>query len=132
MNNVGNVWRANHFKVEEEVVLSGGAVSKSREVGPESRIEDFLSENLGRVLIAKGLLTYLRHHTQDACTLVVREVAKLALNIFPLHYVLRSTINFLFKSYRSHETHLVVIGSVRAQWCFESWSKYITHWVSST
>ena len=45
--------RANHFKVEEEVVLSGGAVSKSREVGPESRIEDFLSENLGRVLIAK-------------------------------------------------------------------------------
>ena len=28
--------------------------------------------------------------------------------------------------------HLVVIGSVRAQWCFESWSKYITHWVSST
>ena len=61
MNNVGNV-RANYFKVEEEVVLSGGAVSKSREVGPESRIEDFLSENLWRVLIAKVkavLLTYI-------------------------------------------------------------------------
>ena len=54
MNNVGNVCRANHFKVEEEVVLSGGAVSKSREVGLESRIEDFLSENLGRVLIRAG------------------------------------------------------------------------------
>ena len=39
----------NHFKVEKEVVFSGGAVGKSREVGPESRIEDLLSEHLGRV-----------------------------------------------------------------------------------
>ena len=45
----GNSVSANHFKVEKEVVFSGGAVGKSREVGPESRIEDLLSEHLGRV-----------------------------------------------------------------------------------
>ena len=37
---------ANHFKVEKEVVFSGGAIGKSREVCPESGIEDSLSENL--------------------------------------------------------------------------------------
>ena len=40
---------ANHFKVEKEVVFSGGAVGKSREVGAESSIEDLLSQNLVRV-----------------------------------------------------------------------------------
>ena len=39
----------NHFKVEKEVVFSGGAVGKSGEVGAESSIEDLLSQNLVRV-----------------------------------------------------------------------------------
>ena len=39
----------NYFKVEKEVVFSGGAVGKSREVGAESSIEDLLSQNLVRV-----------------------------------------------------------------------------------
>ena len=48
------VYCANHFKVEKEVVFSGGAEGKSREVGPESRIEDLLSEHLGRVSKSKS------------------------------------------------------------------------------
>ena len=81
----------NHFKVEKEVVFSGGAVGKRGEVGPESRIEDFLGENLARVSKSHNM-PHLWHHPKEAGALVVREVAKLPLNIFPLHYILKPFI----------------------------------------
>ena len=41
-----NAMGADYFKVEEEVVFSGGGVGKSRKVAAESSIEDLLSQNL--------------------------------------------------------------------------------------
>ena len=143
-----------YLKVEEEVVFCGGAVGKSGEVSTKSSIEDLLSKNLvqeykqGYENKKMWMGDFLRKGSESLFVTVPprksfaarwrpcsRRSPQTSARYLPCTIQYNTFYNNFPKLTQRGKRFLpdlVVMGSVKAQWCFESWSKYITHWVSST